>query len=69
MNNIPLYAKYEQERKIALLDNSAIQFMSQLNFNNFDFEDILKPYDVFLIPQWVMHEVRDGNHRLKFVNN
>lgn len=68
MNNIPLYAKYEIERKIALLDNSAIQFMSQLNFNNFDFEDILKPYDVLLIPQWVMHEVKDGDHRLKFVN-
>ena len=53
MLNIPVYDKYNGEKKIALLDNSTIAFMHQLEQKGCPPEYLLKGYDVIFLPAWV----------------
>ena len=64
INNIPIYESYGDEKSIALLDNSVIGFMNQLSYAGHTPEVVLNNYDVILIPQWVMEEVNDAEHRM-----
>lgn len=67
MLNIPVYDKYNGEKKIALLDNSTIAFMQQLEYKGCYPESLLKEYDVIFLPAWVAEEVLDSEYRQRYV--
>lgn len=67
MLNIPVYDKYNGEKKIALLDNSTIAFMQQLENKGCHPEYLLQGYDVIFLPAWVAEEVQDSEYRERYV--
>ena len=67
MLNIPVYDKYNGEKKIALLDNSTIAFMQQLEYKGCQPEYLLQVYDVIFLPAWVAEEVQDSEYRVQYV--
>lgn len=67
MLNIPTYEEYNGEKKIALMDNSAIAFMEQVERRGVSVKELLQGYDVVLLPNWVMEEVKDSTYRENFV--
>lgn len=68
MNNFPTYQHYHGEKKIALLDNSAIAYMHYLARHDYKPETILSDYDLLLIPGWVFIEIKDSEYRLQYLN-
>ncbi len=48
--NIPHYDKYNGEKRIALLDNSAVSFMLQLDNKGYKPDLMLQGYDVIFLP-------------------
>lgn len=66
MLNIPVYDKYNGEKKIALLDNSTIAFMQQLEYKGCHPEYLLQGYDVIFLPEWVAEEVQDSEYRERY---
>lgn len=54
MLNIPEYKEYGGETKIALMDNSSLEFMHELSQRSYPSDGILSVYDLILIPKWVM---------------
>ena len=69
MLNIPVYDKYNGEKKIALLDNSTIAFMHQLEQKGCHPKYLLKGYDVIFLPAWVAEEVQDSEYRERYVES
>lgn len=67
MLNIPEYREYGGETKIALMDNSSLAFMHELNQRNCPSDKILEVYDLILIPRWVMEEIEDSEYRSAYV--
>lgn len=67
MLNIPVYDKYSGEKKIALLDNSTISFMLNLENRGCHPAYLLQEYDVIFLPGWVAEEVQDSEFRTKYV--
>lgn len=67
MLNIPVYDSYNGEKRIALLDNSAIAFLLQLDSRGHNPERLLQEYDVIFLPEWVAVEVQDSEFRVKYV--
>lgn len=67
MLNIPIYDRYSGEKRIALLDNSAIAFMLQLDNRGHNPESLLQDYDIIFLPEWVAAEVQDSKLRAKYV--
>lgn len=67
MLNIPVYEKYSGEKRIALLDNTAVSFMLQLDNRGHHPETLLGDYDIVFIPNWVAKEIRDSEFRAKYV--
>lgn len=64
---LPYYGQYNGETKIALLDNSAISFMLQLNNKGYRPEVLLQGYDVIFLPGWVVEELRDSEFRSRYI--
>ena len=67
MINIPEYQQYNGEKCIALMDNSSLAFMDELNKKSFSCDKVLEFYDLILIPGWVMEEVEDSKYRVAYV--
>ena len=67
MLNIPVYSRYNGEKRIALLDNSAISFMLQLDNKGHHPESLLQDYDIIFLPGWVVEEIRDSEFRSKYM--
>lgn len=67
MSNLPIYSTYGGEKNIALLDNSAIAFMQQLDFRGVKADILLKDYDLILVPNWVFEEVKDSEYRRQYL--
>lgn len=44
----------DNKKHIALLDTSSISFMQGLEAKGIPVDDILKDYDLVLIPEWVL---------------
>lgn len=63
MLNIPVYQSYNGETKIALMDNSTIAFMEQMERVGISAKGILCDYDKILIPNWVLEEIHDSVYR------
>lgn len=67
MLNIPRYTQYRGETKIALMDNSTIAFMEQMERCGDSAKELLRGYDVIFIPNWVLEEVEDSEYRCRYI--
>lgn len=67
MANLPTYTQYNGETQIALIDNSAIAFMEQIERYGCSVKEILRGYDVIFIPNWVLREVNDSEYRREYI--
>lgn len=67
MSKIPIYHRYNGEKRIALFDNSAIAFMHQLENKGHKPEILLHGYDVIFIPEWVVEELNDSAFRVQYI--
>lgn len=67
MNNVPVYTQYNDETKIALLDNSSIAFLEKMERYGRCTKVFLREYDVILLPKWVMEEVDDSRYRRRYI--
>ena len=65
--NIPHYDKYNGEKRIALLDNSAVSFMLQLDDKGYKPDIMLQGYDVIFLPEWVVEEIQDSESRVQYI--
>jgi len=67
MIKLPVYTIYKGEKNIALLDNSSVAFLEILNRNEINIEELLKPYDLIFVPNWVLEEINDSEIRTNFL--
>lgn len=58
--NITSIAKIENQKKIAILDTSSVSFLQHLCKKCSRADDILKDYELILIPGWVLEEISDS---------
>ena len=57
----------DNKKHIALLDTSSISFMQGLEAKGIPSDDILKDYDLVLIPEWVLVEINDAEGRANYL--
>ena len=69
MLELKAYRKYNGEKKIAIMDNSFLSFLEKLGKHGFQIDVFLQDYDLILIPDWVLEEVKDSPFRRDFVQN
>lgn len=67
MLNLSYCSRYHGETKIALLDNSAISFLQQLDDRGYKPEYLLQGYDVVFLPGWVAEELEDSESRSGYI--
>lgn len=67
MIDIEKIENIDDKKHIALLDTSSISFMQGLKMKGIQPEDILKDYDLILIPEWVLTEINDAPGRANYV--
>ena len=69
MLNIPEYRNYSGETKIALMDNSTVAFLEQVERAGISAKELLIGYEVILIPNWVSEEICDSIYRKNFIES
>ena len=69
MLELKAYRTYNSEKKIAIMDNSFLSFLEKLGKQGFQTDVFLQDYDLILIPDWVLEEVKDSPFRRDFVQN
>lgn len=57
----------DNKKHIALLDTSSVSFMQELEGKGIPSDDILRDYDLILIPEWVLVEINDAAGRANYV--
>ena len=67
MIDIEKIENIDDKKHVALLDTSSISFMQGLKMKGIQPEDILKDYDLILIPEWVLIEINDAPGRVNYV--
>lgn len=67
MMTITRITNIDNKKHIALLDTSSISFMQGLEAKGIPSDDILKDYDLILIPEWVLVEVGDAEGRANYL--
>lgn len=67
MLNIQDYQRYSGEKKIALMDNSMVSFLEQVERAGIPTKELLKDYDAILIPNWVSEEICDSQYRKNYI--
>lgn len=67
MMTITKITNIDDKKHIALLDTSSISFMQGLEEKGIPSEDILKNYDLILIPEWVLVEINDAEGRANYL--
>lgn len=55
------------KKHIALMDTSSVSFMQILQSKGIKLDNILKDYELILIPRWVLTEIEDHEGRVKYV--
>lgn len=55
-------------KKIGILDNNSISFFYKIKHLG-KVEEIIKKYDIILIPQWVYYEVSDSESRVSYLES
>lgn len=66
MMTITKVTNIDNKKRIALLDTSSISFMQGLEAKGVPSDDILKDYDLILIPEWVLVEINDAEGRANY---
>lgn len=69
MMTITKITNIDNKKHIALLDTSSISFMQGLEAKGIPSDDILKDYDLILIPEWVLVEINDAEGRANYLQN
>ena len=67
MLRIPTFYQYNGETKIALMDNSTVAFMEQMERCGVSAKELLREYDAVFIPNWVIEEVSDSSFRSRYI--
>ena len=67
MMTITKITNIDNKKHIALLDTSSISFMQGLHEKGITSEEILKDYDLILIPEWVLTEIKDAEGRVGYL--
>ena len=67
MMTITRITSIDNKKHIALLDTSSISFMQGLEAKGIPSDDILKDYDLVLIPEWVLVETNDAEGRANYL--
>lgn len=67
MMTITKITDIDNKKHIALLDTSSISFMQRLHEKGVVSEEILKDYDLILIPEWVLTEIKDAEGRAGYL--
>lgn len=67
MLNIQDYQSYSGEKKIALMDNSTVSFLEQVERAGISTKELLEDYDAILIPNWVSEEICDSIYRKDYI--
>ena len=67
MMTITKITNIDNKKHIALLDTSSISFMQGLEAKGIPSDDILKDYDLILIPEWVLVEINDAEGRANYL--
>ena len=67
MMTITRITNIDNKKHIALLDTSSISFMQGLETKGIPSDDILKDYDLILIPEWVLVEINDAEGRMNYL--
>lgn len=67
MLNIQDYQSYSGEKKIALMDNSTVSFLEQVEHAGISTKELLEDYDAILIPNWVSEEICDSIYRKNYI--
>lgn len=67
MLNIQDYQSYSGEKKIALMDNSTVSFLEQVERAGIATKELLEDYDAILIPNWVSEEICDSIYRKNYI--
>ena len=67
MMTITRITNIDNKKHIALLDTSSISFMQGLEAKGIPSDDILKDYDLILIPEWVLVEINDAEGRANYL--
>lgn len=67
MLNIQEYQSYSGEKKIALMDNSTVSFLEQVERAGISTKELLEDYDAILIPNWVSEEICDSIYRKNYI--
>ena len=68
MMEITRITNIDNNKHIALLDTSSISFMQGLEGKGIPSDDILRDYDLILIPEWVLVEINDAAGRANYVD-
>ena len=67
MMTITKITDIDNKKHIALLDTSSISFMQGLHEKGVASDEILKDYDLILIPEWVLTEIKDAEGRTGYL--
>lgn len=69
MIRISPITQIDDQKHIAILDTSSISFMQKLQEKGIRIENILRDYELILIPGWVLIEIEDAEGRAGFVQD
>ena len=69
MITITRITNIDNKKHIALLDTSSISFMQGLEVKGVPSNDILRDYDLILIPEWVLVEINDAEGRANYLQS
>ena len=67
MITITRITNIDNKKHIALLDTSSISFMQGLEVKGVPSNDILRDYDLILIPEWGLVEINDAEGRANYL--
>lgn len=67
MMTITRITNIDNKKHIALVDASSISFMQELEEKGIQADNILKDYDLILIPEWVLVEINDAEGRTNYL--
>ena len=67
MMTITRITSIDNKKHIALLDTSSISFMQGLETKGIPSDNVLKDYDLILIPEWVLAEIKDAEGRANYL--
>lgn len=67
MMTITKITDIDNKKHVALLDTSSISFMQGLHEKGVASDEILKDYDLILIPEWVLTEIKDAEGRTGYL--